>query len=43
MDEFGLVKVALDMIEFSCNSSKESIPEKCDFYGMLNQQLLSKV
>ena len=43
VDEFGLVKVALEMIEFICNKSKESMPDRCDSYNAINQKILDKV
>ena len=43
VDEFGLVKVALEMIEFTCNKSKESMPERCDSYNAITQKILVKV
>ena len=43
VDEFGLVKVALEMIEFACNKSKELRPDKCDSYDAINQKILNKV
>ena len=43
VDEFGLVKVALEIIEFTCNKSKESMPERCDSYNPIAQKILDKV
>ena len=43
IDEFGLVKVALEMIEFNCNKSLESMPDKCDSYNSVSQKILEKV
>ena len=43
IDEFGLVKVALEIIEFTCNKSKESMPERCDSYNSIAQKILDKV
>ena len=43
VDEFGLVKVALEMIEFTCNKNKDSRPDKCDSYDAINQKILDKV
>ena len=43
VDEFGLVKVALEMIEFNCNKSLESMPDKCDSYNAISQKILEKV
>ena len=43
VDEFGLVKVALEMIEFNCNKSLESMPDKCDSYNSISQKILEKV
>ena len=43
VDEFGLVKVALEMIEFNCNKSLESMPDKCDSYNSISQEILEKV
>ena len=42
VDEFGIVKVALELIEFTCNSSKESMPDKCDSYISISQKILDK-
>ena len=42
VDEFGIVKVALELIEFTCNTSKESIPDKCDSYISISQKILDK-
>ena len=43
VDEFGLVKVALEMIEFTCNKSLESMPDRCDSYDAITQKILDKV
>jgi hypothetical protein len=43
VDEFGLVKVALEMIEFNCNKSLESMPDRCDSYNEIAQKILEKV
>ena len=43
VDEFGLVKVALEMIEFNCNKSLESMPDECDSYNSISQKILEKV
>jgi hypothetical protein len=42
VDEFGIVKVALELIEFTCNTSKESMPDKCDSYISISQKILDK-
>ena len=43
IDEWGFVKVALEMIEFTCNSSKsEMLPEKCSFYDSMRKKLQIK-
>ena len=42
VDEFGIVKVALELIEFTCNTSKESMPDKCDSYILISQKILDK-
>ena len=43
VDEFGLVKVALEMIEFTCNKSKESMSERCESCNAVAQKILDKV
>ena len=43
VDEFGLVKVALEMIEFTCNKSLESKPDRCDSFNAITQKILNKV
>ena len=43
VDEFGLLKVALEMIEFTCNKNKESMPERCESYNAVAQKILDKV
>ena len=43
VDEFGLVKVALEMIEFTCNKSLESMPDRCNSYNAITQKILDKV
>ena len=43
VDEFGLVKVALKMIEFTCNKSLESMPDRCDSYNAITQKIIHKV
>ena len=43
VDEFGLLKVALEMIEFTCNKSLESMPDRCDSYNAITQKILDKV
>ena len=43
VDEFGLIKVALEMIEFTCNKSLESMPDRCDSYNEIAQKILDKV
>ena len=43
VDEFGLVKVALEMIEFTCNKSLESMPDRCDSYNAISQKIIDKV
>ena len=42
IDEWGLVKVSLEMIEFTCNNDKESKPEKCGSYNTITQKLRNK-
>ena len=42
IDEWGLVRVALEMIEFTCDTSKESIPDKCGSFIALIQRLRNK-
>ena len=43
VDEFGLVKVALEMIEFTCNKSLESTTDRCGSYDAITQKILNKV
>ena len=42
VDEFGIVKVALELIEFTCDTSKELMPDKCDSYISISQKILDK-
>ena len=43
LDEWGFVKVALEMIDFTCNNSiSETLPERCSFYDFMRQELKKK-
>ena len=42
IDEWGLVKVSLEMIEFTCNKNKGLKLEKCNFYNAISQKLRNK-
>ena len=43
IDEWGFVKVALKMIEFTCNNSNpEILPDRCSFYDSMTKNLKMK-